>query len=173
VGPEGGQAHLAGEGRVTACVAALGHLVKRRGRPRVRVVDETGGQVWDETLQRAQPGPPAYTRLPLVLQMVLDCPPVSSDVAADRCVRPPSFPECVDLHVFSLCDHDLRAPSSAQGIDTQSMGGPARGVAPLVAPQVEETSDGRTQCSLGAQACPEVGPCMLLCRVPVWFDIAP
>ncbi len=90
MGPDS-QADLAGEGRATACVAELGHLVKKRGRPHVRVVDETGGQVWEETLQRAQPGPPAYTRLPLVLQMVLDCPPVSSDVAADRCVRPPLF----------------------------------------------------------------------------------
>ena len=123
VGPQADQADLASEGGIAAGVTELADLVEKRARPYVRVVDEPGRQVRDEPLQCALLGPPAYSRLLLTLQVVLDRPPVSSDVAADRCLRPPSFPECIDLHVFSLCDHDLRAPSIAQGTDTQSMGG--------------------------------------------------
>jgi hypothetical protein len=131
VGPDS-QADLAGEGRVTACVAELGHLVKKRARPHVGVSTKRADRYGTKRSSAPSPGR-RRTRGCLLSSMVLDCPPVSSDGAADLCARPPPFPECIDLQVFSLCDDDFRAPSSAQGIDTQSMGGPAQGVAPLMA----------------------------------------
>jgi hypothetical protein len=44
----------------------------------------------------------------------------------------------------------------------EALFGPTQGVGPTVAPQVEETSDGGAHWSLGALACPEVGPCVAL-----------
>src|SRR5947208_462006 len=53
--------------------------------------------------------PPADAGLP-AFDVGLDRSPVTADVAGDRDVRPPSFPECLDLHVLSLCEHEPGAP---------------------------------------------------------------
>ena len=109
VGAQPGVADLAHEARVAQRVAELGDLVEQRRPPHVRVVREAGPQVGGEPLQRVGVRPPADPGLP-AFDVGLDGSPVTADVAGDRDVRPPSFPECLDLHVLSLCEHEPGAP---------------------------------------------------------------
>ena len=53
---QAGQAQLAGEARIRAGVAEGHHLVEQRRGPQVGVVDEAGGHVGGERLQRVGPG---------------------------------------------------------------------------------------------------------------------
>ena len=101
----------------------------------MRVIDEAGLQVRDEPFQRIGPGPPAHTGL-AALHVRLDRAPITTDVPADRDVRPAPFPQCVNFHVFSLCEHEPRGSlPRLNGLDTVSRAGaPDSLVDPLVDP---------------------------------------
>lgn len=105
--PRGAQ--LADEGRVAERVAQPAHLIEQRRRPHVWVIGEPGLQIRHKQRKRIRLGPPAGTGLP-ALEIRLDRAPVTVDMAADRDIRPAPLPECLNLHVFSLCEHEPRAP---------------------------------------------------------------
>jgi hypothetical protein len=87
----------------------------------VGVIGEAGPEIGHEPLQRVGLGPAANAGLS-AFQIGLDRSPVTIDVPADRHVRPASLPECVDLHVFSLCEHELGLLPVLVGVGTASLG---------------------------------------------------
>ncbi len=128
---QAGLADLAYERGVTAGVTELDDLVVEGARPDVGVLGKARLQVRDETLDGARPGAPAFARRPLPFQIGLDRPAVPAEVTGDRRVRPPSFPECMCFHVFSMCEHGLGSfqrlgtvnPTSLEGAH-RPIGGP-------------------------------------------------
>src|SRR5215211_2325009 len=128
-------AQLAHEARIAPPIAQRHHLVEQRRGPHMRIIDEAGLQVRDEPFQRIGPGPPSHTGL-AALHVRLDRAPITTDMPTDRAVRPASVPECVNFHVFSLCEHEPRgSPPRLNGLDTVSRtGAPDSLVDPLVHP---------------------------------------
>jgi hypothetical protein len=69
------------------------------------VVDEAGCEIANKRFERIRSGLPADAGLPLAGNIGADRLAVAPEVAGDGRDRPTPSCECVDLHVFSLCEH--------------------------------------------------------------------
>ena len=105
MGPQAVAPDAAHEGRVAARVAEGDDLVVERGQPEVWVIAEARSQVGHEGLDRVGSGTAPDTGLAFTADIGADRLAIALEVAGDGRDRPAPLVQCVDLHVFSLCEH--------------------------------------------------------------------
>ena len=105
VGPQGMGPHAAHERGVAARVAERDDLVVEGREPEVRVVTEAGPQVRDERLDGIGRAATSDTRAAFAADIGADRLAVALEMAGDGRDRPAPLVQCVDLHVFSPCEH--------------------------------------------------------------------
>jgi site-specific recombinase XerD len=93
------------ETRIAQPIAERDDFVEERREPEVRIVGEAGGEIGDEGLERIRARPAPDARGPAAADVRADRLAIAPEVAGDGRDRPTSPGECVDFHVFSLCEH--------------------------------------------------------------------
>jgi len=97
--------HAPHEGRVAARVTECDDLVVEGREPEVWVIVEAGSQVRHERLDGIRGAAASDTGFLFTADIGTDRLAVAPEMAGDRRDRPASLVQCVDFHVFSLCEH--------------------------------------------------------------------
>jgi hypothetical protein len=112
VGAQPAGPDLADEARIAECVAERDDLVIEGAGPHVAVLREPQPEIVLDPGQRVGRRAAADSRLALTAQIAPDGLAVVTQVSGDGRDRPAPLPQCMCFHVFPLCEHDGRVPSS-------------------------------------------------------------